>query len=164
MEKDAERATLERVSIKNLVWDEPAPLELDSAEFERRTEVQSSQTLMPSRPKKPEDRWLSAEDDLLRAWVTRHGARKWGELSRTEFRSKRTPSQLRARYVDVIDSRRSLASWSAEEDSLLWALQQELGNAWAEIARRLDSGRVPNDVKSRYRLLARRASRSPPAE
>mmetsp|Transcript_9290 Transcript_9290/g.24564 ORF Transcript_9290/g.24564 Transcript_9290/m.24564 type:complete len:279 (+) Transcript_9290:358-1194(+) len=160
-------SSLERVSIKNLLVAEPAALtidinieiEIESIASKERSNTRTSQVLMPSRPKNPADRWLAEEDDLLRAWVARHGARRWGELSRLEFQSRRTPTQLRARYTDVLDSKRSLASWSAAEDAAVWALHGELGNRWAEIARRLDSGRVSNDVKNRYRLLVRKAAR-----
>jgi len=159
METQRVMSALERVAIKNLVV--PAMENAESAattEPLSRGERSTRGSVMPSRPKRPEDRFTREEDEKIRAWVARHGPRDWVALAR-ELECRRTAGQLRARYTDVLIETRTTSSWSPAEDAALLTVHRRLGNHWAAIARELNCGRVPNDIKNRYRLLLRRAAR-----
>jgi hypothetical protein len=62
----------------------------------------------------------------------------------------RSSGQVRHRFINQIDpSLKKGVPWSAQEDTIMHAAQQELGNRWTEIATRLP-GRSENDVKNRW--------------
>eukprot|EP00183_Erythrolobus_madagascarensis_P004619 CAMPEP_0185857054 /NCGR_PEP_ID=MMETSP1354-20130828/29310_1 /TAXON_ID=708628 /ORGANISM="Erythrolobus madagascarensis, Strain CCMP3276" /LENGTH=201 /DNA_ID=CAMNT_0028559317 /DNA_START=472 /DNA_END=1077 /DNA_ORIENTATION=- len=110
--------------------------------------------VFPTRPKAPQNRWTTEDDDKVLSWVETHGPRLWTTLSTSVFAGTRSAAQLRGRYMDVLNPRRVDEEWTPEEDAKVLLLHQRIGNRWTVIADELD-GRVANDVKNRYRLLMR---------
>jgi len=99
-------------------------------------------------------RWTQEEDSLLLELVRIYGPKNWSLIAEERFRGSRSADQLRTRYTNILQPDRVRSRWTAEEDRVLISLQKDLGNQWFEIAQALD-GRVANDVKNRFRALAR---------
>mmetsp|Transcript_13101 Transcript_13101/g.35284 ORF Transcript_13101/g.35284 Transcript_13101/m.35284 type:complete len:176 (+) Transcript_13101:254-781(+) len=149
-----ERSNLDRVAVKNLVHAieavEPLTRKCVSVESNELATKRSN----PSRPKAPQHRWTPEDDSKVLSWVAQHGPRKWTQLSVAVFASGRSPAQLRARYIDVLNPSRVEREWTPQEDAKLLELYSRIGTRWTLIADELE-GRVANDVKNRFRLLAR---------
>uniref|UniRef100_A0A7S0ZJ79 Myb-like domain-containing protein n=1 Tax=Timspurckia oligopyrenoides TaxID=708627 RepID=A0A7S0ZJ79_9RHOD len=102
--------------------------------------------------------WSAQEDELILSLAEKYGKKGWNIMSRIYFNGKRTGSQLRSRYMGVINPNRNRKPWSMEEDREIVALQHRLGNRWSEISKHFDR-RLPNDVKNRFRDLTKSIQR-----
>uniref|UniRef100_A0A7S1TL42 Myb-like domain-containing protein n=1 Tax=Erythrolobus australicus TaxID=1077150 RepID=A0A7S1TL42_9RHOD len=166
-ERGAERreeSNLERVAVRNLVHGLGARMERgwdNGARRDAKGGGGECARRFPSRPKAPQYKWTPGDDARVLAWVERHGPRRWSQLAAMVFGNARTPAQLRARYIDVLDPSRVDRAWTPYEDRTMLELYRRTGPRWTLIADELD-GRVANDVKNRFRLLmrAQRSERS----
>ena len=94
--------------------------------------------------------WQQYEDEYIVSMVNQMGFGKWKEISESGLQH-RLPKHIRARFVDVLDPQRKpkYTPWTDQEDQILLKHQQENGNEWAVISKKL-LGRTTNDVKNRF--------------
>eukprot|EP00186_Timspurckia_oligopyrenoides_P000488 CAMPEP_0182446566 /NCGR_PEP_ID=MMETSP1172-20130603/4282_1 /TAXON_ID=708627 /ORGANISM="Timspurckia oligopyrenoides, Strain CCMP3278" /LENGTH=291 /DNA_ID=CAMNT_0024642517 /DNA_START=164 /DNA_END=1039 /DNA_ORIENTATION=+ len=148
----SENSNLARISVNKLLCSdvattgEPTPL----GQGER---LSVRERVMPNASS-----WTPEEDEQIINLVEKYGTRAWNILAHAYFKDTRTGAQLRSRYVDVINPNRRRGPWSKDDDRRLLELQQIHGNHWSRIARHF-SGRVPNDIKNRFRDLKKAAVR-----
>lgn len=108
-------------------------------------------------PNAPRRRWKPWEDQLLNRLVKEQGAQKWNTIA--EGFPGRNGRQVRLRWMNHLQPSLDKRPWRPDEDEILLAAHEELGNKWALIAMRLH-GRTDNSVKNRYKSIARRAARA----
>jgi hypothetical protein len=106
---------------------------------------------LEARAKRP---WTQAEDDLLKALVSRMGIGMWASIA--QHIPDRSGKQVRERWLNHLSPLVTKSPWSPEEDRLILETHVQYGNAWSKIARLL-KGRSDNSVKNRfYTTLKRR--------
>lgn len=67
--------------------------------------------------------------------VQKYGTKKWSAIAKEL--PGRLGKQCRERWYNHLDPDINKAAWTAEEDRMVLELRQQLGNRWAEIARRM---------------------------
>ncbi|CEM35018.1 unnamed protein product [Vitrella brassicaformis CCMP3155] len=105
--------------------------------------------------------WTPEEDNVLYQLVSKFGPR-WTEISRTlkeRLGVDRLGKQCRERWYNHVDPNIKRGEWTAEEDAYILEKQAEVGNRWAEIAKKLN-GRTENAVKNRFISLINRNLRA----
>jgi hypothetical protein len=109
--------------------------------------------------KKP---WTVDEDRHLTHLVLCHGTNNWSTLA--ELLTDRSGKQCRERWHNHLNPDIRKGEWAESEDQLILAMQRQLGNQWAKIAKHLNNGRSDNAVKNRFHAIIRaRASQIPVA-
>jgi myb proto-oncogene protein len=91
--------------------------------------------------------FLPAEDEQLVRLIGIYGAKRWSAVA--AHLSHRTPKQCRERWHYHLNPDLNKGPWTPEEDTILLAKHDELGNHWTAIARFLP-GRTDSSVKSRW--------------
>lgn len=108
-------------------------------------------------------KWIPEEDQLLLQLVNEHGHKNWVLIS--QHMHYRSSKQCRERFHQTLKPGLNLEPISAEEGLLIERMVKEIGNHWAEIARRLGN-RSDNAVKNwwnRSMNRKRQGSATPPS-
>ncbi|TYZ63755.1 hypothetical protein PybrP1_006610 [[Pythium] brassicae (nom. inval.)] len=100
--------------------------------------------------------WSFEEDQVLEFLVTQ-GCNNWGQIA--ERIPGRTPKQCRERWKNHLDPAINKGPYTEDEDAVILAAQERLGNKWSQIAQLL-KGRTEDSVKIRWKSLKQNPSKA----
>ena len=83
--------------------------------------------------------WTVKEDNLLSQLTQTHGLKAWSliatKLCAANVGPARSGKQCRTRWLNFVNPEVSHDPWTEEEDKILYDMQKQFGNKWAEIAK-----------------------------
>ncbi|KAK8090864.1 Pre-mRNA-splicing factor [Apiospora phragmitis] len=93
--------------------------------------------------------WTNAEDEILKASVSKYGLNQWARVS--SLLQRKTAKQCKARWSEWLDPSIKKIEWSKEEDEKLLHLAKLMPTQWRTIAPLV--GRTANQCLERYQKL-----------
>lgn len=93
--------------------------------------------------------WTNAEDEILKASVSKYGLHQWARVS--SLLQRKTPKQCKARWNEWLDPSIKKIEWSKDEDEKLLHLAKLMPTQWRTIAPLV--GRTANQCLERYQKL-----------
>lgn len=93
--------------------------------------------------------WTNAEDQILRAAVSKYGLTQWARVA--SLLPKKTAKQAKARWNEYLNPQIDRSEWTREDDEKLLGLAKLLPNQWRSIAPIM--GRTATQCVERYQKL-----------
>ncbi|KAK3445439.1 hypothetical protein EUGRSUZ_A01648 [Eucalyptus grandis] len=102
--------------------------------------------------------WIEQEDEILTAFVTVLGERRWDYIAKTSG-LKRSGKSCRLRWKNYLCPNLKHGPISPEEERIIIKFHEQWGNKWSRIAEKLP-GRTDNEIKNFWKTHLRKKVQS----